>query len=110
MEIIGTQRTTPREALDVLQELGDEEDLNREQKICLEFLRKHLKIEDKKTIEELKKEIEGVANLKDHHIDKIIEILPKSEQEVRALFSKERVRLSDEDVEKIVEISESVSE
>lgn len=109
IEILNSEYSDPWKALEVLEE-RDEEELTQEQKICLEFLRKHLKIKDKKTIEELRKEIGDINKFKDHHIDKIIEILPQSEEEVRALFSKERIKLEDNDIEKVIEICSSVKE
>ncbi|MDY6773898.1 MAG: hypothetical protein SVS85_01760, partial [Candidatus Nanohaloarchaea archaeon] len=60
------------------------------------------------TDERMQEELDGLESLKDEHILKIIETLPRSEQEVNALFSKERVKLDDSEVEKIVEFAESV--
>lgn len=109
MEIIKKEDTTPLEALNTL-ESKDEEKLSHEQTICLEFLRKHLKLKDEKTIEELKKELEEMDKFKEHHLDKIIEILPETEDEVKALFSKERIKLEDSDIEKVIEVCKSVKE
>lgn len=107
MEIVKEEHVTPWQALDILQE---KEELTEKQEKCLEHLRKHLLIKDEKTVEELKQELKQVGDFKDHQLDKLVEILPFSKDTVRSIFSKERIKLEDEQVERILEICDSVKE
>lgn len=108
MEINDEEYVFPVEALEVLQE-RDEEELSHEQKIALENLSRHTKITDLDTLKELYDELEdAVDDLKDKHIFKLLETVPEHESTVRAIFSKERIKLDDSDVEDILQITRSV--
>ena len=97
----------PVEALEVLEE-KDEEELTHEQKIALENLTRHTKIDDIGTLEELHEELSEIESLKEKHIYKLLEVVPQHESTVRSVFSKERVKLDDSEIEDILEICQSV--
>lgn len=105
MEILSTERISPTEVLDHLSEL---EEPNTRQQQALEYLQKHVSVKDADTLEELKKELEELDAFKDDQILKIIEILPRTEQEVRTLFSKERIKLEDQDIDRVLQFADSV--
>ncbi|MFB6193314.1 MAG: hypothetical protein ABEK00_03610 [Candidatus Nanohaloarchaea archaeon] len=107
MEIKDEEHVFPVEALQALED-RDEEDLSHEQKIALENLSRHVKVEDLETLEELYGELDEVEDLKDKHIYKLLEVVPQHESTVRAVFSKERVKLDDSQVEQILEICQSI--
>lgn len=107
MEIKEEENVYPVEALEILEE-RDEEELNHEQKITFENLTRHCKIKDKETLEELHDELAEIESLKDKHIYKLLEVVPRFESTVRAVFSKERVKLDDSEVEQILEICQSI--
>ncbi|MFB6207978.1 MAG: hypothetical protein ABEJ69_01365 [Candidatus Nanohaloarchaea archaeon] len=107
MEIKDEEYVYPAEALEVLQD-RDEEELTHEQKIALENLTRHMKIDDVDTLKELHDELAEIENLKDKHIYKILELAPQNESTVRSIFSKERVKLDDSDIEQILEICQSI--
>ena len=107
MEIKNEELVYPVEVLESL-EGRDEEELSHEQKIALENLSRHVKIDDKETLEELYDELSEIDSLKDEHIYKLLEVVPEFESTVRAIFSKERVNLDDSEVEKILDICQSV--
>lgn len=107
MEIKEEEFVYPVEALNALDE-KDEEELTHEQKIALENLTRHTKIKDEGTLDELKEEILEIESLKEKHAYKLLEIVPEHESTVRAIFSKERVKLSEDEIEKILEICQSV--
>lgn len=106
MEIVSKETISPTEVLSVLE---GSEDPNEAQRETLEYLKKHLAVSDMDTLEELREELEALDTFKDDQILKIIETLPMSEREVRTLFSKERIKLEDSDIERVIEFSESVS-
>lgn len=107
MEINSQEYVFPAEAFEALQDT-DEDERTHEQKIALENLSRHLKISDTGTLENLYEELGEVEGLKDKHIYKLLEIVPQHESTVRSIFSKERVRLEDEDIEQILDVCTSV--
>jgi DNA-directed RNA polymerase subunit F len=107
MEVKDEEYAYPVEALNLLSE-REEEDLTHEQKIALENLTRHTKVRDLDTLEELQDEFSEIEDLKETHIFKLLETVPKHESTVRSLFSKERVKLEDSDIEDILEICESI--
>lgn len=99
---------TPVSAAQVLQRLEEIEEPGRVQRDTVEHLRKHLAVQATDTFDEMREELEGLDSFRDDHIIKIIETLPRSEQEVNALFSKERVKLDDSEIQEVVKFAESV--
>lgn len=111
MKITSRAESDPIEALEVLSEKEDNDDEFRHaQQIGLEYLRKNAKIQDRDSFEELKDELSEIESLKPKHIIKILEILPKREQEVKAMFSKERIKLDDSEIGQIIDICTSYME
>lgn len=106
MDIVSTERISPT---NVLHYLSDQEDLKPRQQQALEYLQKHVAVQDEETLDELKEELKELDTFKDDQILKIIEILPGTEQEVRTLFSKERIKLEDSDVDQVLQFSSSVA-
>jgi len=71
-------------------------------------LTRHCKVKDLGTLEELHKELSEIDSLKEKHIFKLLEVVPEHESTVRSAFSKERVKLDDSEIEKILEICQSI--
>lgn len=110
MEIKEEEYVYPAEILEQLQEKDEaEEELNHEQKIALENLTRNIQIEDVDTLKELNEELSEIDALKQKHVYKILEVMPEQPSTVNTMFSKERVKLEDGDVEKILDICGSVS-
>jgi|GEM_PF-503254 len=107
MEVKDQEFVYPAEVLEMLQG-REEEDLSHEQKIALEKLSRHTEIEDIDTLSELHSELGEIEGLKERHIYKVLDVFPRHESTVRAIFSKERVKLEDSDVEDILEVIRSV--
>lgn len=107
MEIVEEEFAHPVEALENLQGRNEEE-LTHEQKIALENLSRYCQIRDLDTLEELSSELSEVESLKQKHVYKLLEVVPRHESTVRALFQKERVRLDDSEIEEILEICQSI--
>ncbi len=107
MDVKDEEYVYPVEVLEVLDE-RDEEELSHEQAIALENLTRHTKITDIDTLKELYSEFEEIEALKDKHIYKLLEVVPQFESTVRSVFSKERIKLEDSDVEQILEICQSI--
>lgn len=82
--------------------------MGHEQKIALENLSRHIEVEDMDTVETLHSELSEIDSLKEKHVYKLLEVMPEFESTVRAIFSKERVRLEDGDIEAILDVTGSV--
>lgn len=107
MEVKKEEYVYPVEALEALED-RDEEELVHEQKVALENLTRHTKVRDLDTLKELNEELSEIESLKQKHIYKLLEVVPQHESTVRAVFSKERVKLDDSEVEEILDICQSV--
>lgn len=107
MEVKNEDYVHEAEVLEDLEEL-DEENMTHEQKIAKEKLKRNIKISDQGTLKELQEELEEIEALKEKHVYKILEVVPEHPSTVQTMFSKERVKLEDSDVEKILEITESI--
>lgn len=107
MDIKEEELAYPVEALNVLDEM-EEEEMTHEQKIALENLKRHCKIRDLDTLEELYEEFSEIDSLKDKHIYKLLEVVPGHESTVRAVFSKERINLDDSEIDEILDICQSI--
>jgi DNA-directed RNA polymerase subunit F len=78
-------------------------ELSYEQRLALEHSKQFVSVDPKKikkTIKELKK----IERVNDSLAAKIVELNPRSENEVRAIFAKERFNLEPEDIKKIIKI------
>lgn len=106
MELIEEEDLSVPEAKRILDERKKERDLVYEQKICLEYLEKVPKLTQTQ-VKSITEELSGIAILKPRYIALIINMLPDTEEEVEALFSKERTNLKKEEVKQIVEIVKS---
>ena len=103
MEIVSEEDISNAVAKDIMEARKKERDLVYEQKICLEYLEKTCKLSPSK-VQSLAEELSKIAILKPRYIALIVNVLPDTEGEVEALFSKERTNLKKEEVKQIVEI------
>jgi DNA-directed RNA polymerase subunit F len=81
----------------------EREELIYEQRIALEHVQHFAKLPANKTKELIKGllEIEGINEI---HAYKIADILPKTEDDVKTIFAKERISLNDSDIKKILDL------
>jgi DNA-directed RNA polymerase subunit F len=83
----------------------ERKELLYEQRIALEHAQKFSKLPVSKTkalIDELKK----VPGIEEMHAYKIADIFPENDDDIRTLFAKERITLSEESIKKIIEALE----
>ena len=83
--------------------LEDEDVLLASQKAALDHAQKvtNISLEDANKLIE---EVSALENVTDAIAVKIADILPKYPEDVRAIFSKERITLSKEEIEQIIDI------
>jgi|SRR3989344_2519207 len=105
IEIINEVPLTMAEVKDKLKELKSKEKelpvrLNKTMDYLNQFVKK-----DSKKAEEIKKRLESldISRLRDRHIVKIIDVMPKDIESLKAIFSGENVTLKQEDLKKILD-------
>ena len=103
MEIINEEDVSMVEAKEIMEKRKKEKDLVYEQKICMDYLEKVLKLTPAKA-KQLVEELSKISILKPRYISLIVNIMPDTEEEVDALFSKERTNLKKEEVKQIAGI------
>jgi DNA-directed RNA polymerase subunit F len=103
MEILTEEDISNASAKDIMDARKKEHDLVYEQKICLEYLEKVCRLSPTK-IREMVEELGKISILKPRYIALIVNVLPDTDGETEALFSKERTNLKKEEVKQIVEI------
>ena len=81
----------------------DRKELSYEQRIALEHAQKFAKLPVKKT-QDLIKELSKHENLEEVHAYKIADMLPTTNDDVKAIFAKERYTPSEGDIKNILNI------
>jgi DNA-directed RNA polymerase subunit F len=91
------------EAKEILSKRETGKELTYEQKLALEHLKKFTKLK----YEEAKKfmdELSAVLRMSPETLTQILNILPKTPDELRLIFARERFSLKEEEIGKILEI------
>ena len=92
------------EVKNILKKISKErKELLYEQKIALEHAEKFSKLSVKET-KELITELKKLDHVEEIHAYKIADILPKTEDDVKAIFAKERYTPNDKEVKTILEV------
>jgi len=92
------------EVKNILKKISKErKELLYEQKIALEHAEKFAKLSVKQT-KDLITELMKLDHVEEIHAYKIADILPKAEDDVKAIFAKERYTPNDKEIKSILEI------
>lgn len=92
------------EAKNILKKISKErKELQYEQRIALEHAEKFAKLSAKQT-KDLIKELMKLDRVEETHAIKLVDIFPKTEDEVKAVFAKERYTPNDKEIKNIMEI------
>ena len=103
MEIIAEEEIDRHDARAIMEARAAVKELIYEQKICVEYLQKLPSLSEAK-MKQLKEELSKIAILKPRYIALITSIFPNTDEEVDALFVKERTNLKKEEIHQIAEI------
>ena len=103
MEVMKEEFITDVEAKMMLEERKKKKDLVYEQKICFEYLEKTAKLTPAQ-LKSMQAGLAKIAILRPKYTAMIINMMPETEEEVNALFEKERTALKKEEVKQIVDI------
>jgi DNA-directed RNA polymerase subunit F len=92
------------EAKNILKKISKErKELNYEQKIALEHAEKFARLSAKQT-KDLIAELVKLDHVEEIHAYKIADILPNTEDDVKAIFAKERYTPNEKEIKNILEI------
>jgi len=108
MEIINEKPVSIVEVKKILEAKAKEKKLGYEQNNVLEHLRKFCKL-SKKNAEQMIENLGKIEKLKDKHIMTIVNNLPEDLDDLRLLFTNERITISQDDKKKILEIVKKFS-
>lgn len=103
MEIISEEDVDISKVSEIMNKKKDERELVYEQKICLEYLDKVPKPNADK-LKQMFEELSKISILKSRYMVLIANMMPNTEEEVEALFSKERTNLKKEEIKQIAVI------
>lgn len=103
MDVINEEYSNLHEAKAILDDRAKDKNLGYEQKITLEYLEKVSKV-NKKNLKALIEEFQKITVLKPRYIALLASMLPDTEEEVNALFSKEMTKLTSAETKQIIEI------
>jgi DNA-directed RNA polymerase subunit F len=81
----------------------DRKELTYEQRIALEHANKFAQLTSQKT-KELIKELNKLDFIEESHIYKLVDLIPKTNEDIKTIFAKERINLNDEKIKKILTI------
>ncbi len=106
-KIIEERPITASEARKILEEREKKGELNYEQKTALDHLSKFVKLKPEKAREALE-ELSKLDKIKPETGVKIVDTLPENEEDIRAIFAKERYVLTKEEMGKILKAIEGL--
>lgn len=104
-EILEEKIIPQAEVREILEEiLKNEEEPVYEQKVTLDFLRKFVKISREDAEKAIKELLNLSEKIKPKIAVKLVDLLPSDEDEVRAVFAKERFTLTNDEVGEILKV------
>ncbi len=108
MKVLKSEPVSMPEAKEIMVKREKEKELNYEQKVALEHLKKFTKLkapESKKMLDELS----NTLRMSPETAVQIINILPKTPDEVRLVFAREKFSLKEDEIKKILGIVKKYS-
>jgi len=94
---------TLAEALEVLEKQKKEGELGYSQRLTYDYAQKFAKLTAKKA-RELSEELLKLGNLREHQVVALVDIMPETKEDIQLIFAKERTRLEDKEIEKVLEL------
>ena len=78
------------------------EELLYEQRLTLEHIRKFTKLKDKDAKKLTEEMLKINEKIKPRHATKVVDLLPKNEADIKAIFAKERFALTKDEIKEIL--------
>jgi DNA-directed RNA polymerase subunit F len=102
-QITGEKPVALAEVLSILEKEKKRGELDYSQRLAYDYSQKFAKIEPKKA-REMVGELLKIEKVKEHQATVIVDLMPEKKEDVELIFLKERTKLEDGDVKKILEI------
>jgi DNA-directed RNA polymerase subunit F len=94
---------TLAEALEVLEKQKKGEELGYSQRLTYDYAQKFSKLTAKKA-KDLAAELLKLGNLREHQVVTLVDLMPETKEDIQLIFAKERTRLEDKEIEKVLEL------
>jgi len=94
----------------ILEERSKEGELKYEQRLTLDYCTKFAKLNPSKIKKLIKELMEANEKVKERQAVKISDLMPKTVDDVRVIFAKERFNLNEDEIKKIIEIVDKYRE
>jgi len=94
---------TLAEALEVLEKQKGEGEPGYSQRLTYDYAQKFSKLTAKKA-KELTAELLKLGNLREHQVVTLVDLMPETKEDIQLIFAKERNRLEDKEIEKVLEL------
>lgn len=94
---------TLAEILEILEKQKKMGELEYGQRLTYDYAQKFAKFDVKKA-RELVEELLKLGNIREHQAVVLVDLMPETEEDVQLIFAKERTRLGEEDIKKLLEL------
>lgn len=94
---------TLAEVLEILEKQKKMGELEYGQRLTYDYAQKFAKLDAKKA-RELMDELLKLGSIREHQAVALVDLMPETEEDVQLIFAKERTRLGEEDIKKLLEI------
>lgn len=102
-EIKGEKPVPLAKVLEILEKQKKQGDLEYGQRLTYDYAQKFAELNVKK-VEELIGELLKLEKIREHQAVMLVDLMPKTKEDVELIFAKERTRLEEEDIKKILEL------
>ncbi|MEM2889819.1 MAG: RNA polymerase Rpb4 family protein [Candidatus Hadarchaeum sp.] len=96
------------EVLGILEKVKKEGELEYWQRLTYDYAQKFAKVKPKEA-QELMEELLKMDKIKEHLAVAIIDLMPESKEDLELLFSKERVKLEEDEANRVLELVKKYS-
>jgi DNA-directed RNA polymerase subunit F len=97
------------EVLRILEEEKKKRELEYGQRLTYDYTQKFAKL-DARRAEELKLELLKIEKVREHQAVALVDLMPGTKEDVELIFSKERTRLEEDEIKRILEIIDKYRE
>lgn len=94
---------TLAEVLEILEKQKKRGELEYGQRLTYDYAQKFSKLDVKKA-RELMEELLKLGNIREHQAAALVDLMPETEDDIQLIFAKERTRLEEEDIKKLLEL------
>jgi DNA-directed RNA polymerase subunit F len=94
---------TLAEALEILEKQKERGELGYAQRLTYDYAQKFAKITAKKA-KELAGELLKLGNLNERQVVALVDLMPETKEDIQLIFVKERTKLEDKEIEKVLEL------